>query len=113
MPPAGITGIPMPRTNTKTPKPHMVKIAMSLPPALVEDLDYLTGRLGVSRSALAAELLTDAVSEMRRVVSLIPPNPTPLELLRMRGESEAFVRERIASAIKLTDDLFSGRDGDA
>lgn len=99
--------------NPKTPKPLMAKIAMSLPPALVEDLDYLTGRLGVSRSALAAELLTDAVAEMRRVISLIPPNPTPLELLRMRGESEAFVRERIASATKLTDDLFSGHEGDA
>ena len=98
----------MRRTNTTTPKPLMAKIAMSLPPALVEDLDYLAGRLGVSRSALAAELLTDAASEMRRLVSLIPPNPTPLELLRMRGESEAFVRERIASATKLTDDLFSG-----
>lgn len=98
----------MQRKNTKTPKPLMVKIAMSLPPALVEDLDYLTGRLGVSRSALAAELLTDAVSEMRRIISLIPPNPTPLELLRMRGESEAFVRDRIANATRMTDDLFSG-----
>ncbi len=93
--------------NTKTPKPLMVKTAMSLPPALVEDLDYLTARLGVSRSALAAELLADAVSEMRRVISLIPPNPTPLELLRMRGESEAFVRDRIANAVRMTDDLFS------
>lgn len=88
----------------------MVKIAMSLPPALVDNLDYLTGRLGVSRSALAAELLADAVSEMRRVISLIPPNPTPLDLLRMRGESEAFIRQRIASATQMTDDLFSGED---
>lgn len=98
----------MQRKSTKTPKPLMVKIAMSLPPALVEDLDYLTGRLGVSRSALAAELLTDAVSEMRRIISLIPPNPTPAELLRMRGESEALVRDRIANATRMTDDLFSG-----
>lgn len=88
----------------------MVKIAMSLPPALVDNLDYLTGRLGVSRSALAAELLADAVAEMRRVISLVPPNPTPLDLLRMRGESEAFIRQRIASATQMTDDLFSGED---
>ena len=33
-------------------------------------------------------------------------------VLRMRGESEAFVRERIANATRLTDDLFSGL-GDA
>ncbi len=100
----------MPSVSTKTQKPKMVKIAMSMPPALVDDLDYLTGRLGVSRSALAAELLSDAVSEMRRVVSLIPPNPTPADLLRMRGESEAFIRQRIASATHMADDLFSGED---
>lgn len=100
----------MPSSSTKTQKPKMVKIAMSMPPALVDDLDYLTARLGVSRSALAAELLSDAVAEMRRVVSLIPPNPTPADLPRMRGESEAFIRQRIASATQLTDDLFSGSE---
>lgn len=100
----------MPSVSTKTQKPKMVKIAMSMPPALVDDLDYLTGRMGVSRSALASELLAEAVAEMRRVVSLIPPNPTPTDLLRMRGESEAFIRQRIASATQLTDDLFSGED---
>lgn len=101
----------MPKVSTKTQKPKMAKIAMSLPPSLVDDLDFLSTRLGVSRSALAAELLSDAAGEMRRVVSLIPPNPTPADLLRMRGESEAFVRERIANASRLTDDLFSGLDG--
>lgn len=100
----------MQRKNTKTPKPLMVKIAMSLPPALVDDLDFLVSRLGVSRSALVAELLSDAAAEMRRVVSLIPPNPTPADLLRMRGESESLIRERIASASRMTDDLFSGLD---
>ena len=100
----------MPSASTKTQKPKMVKIAMSMPPALVDDLDYLTGRMGVSRSALASELLSEAVSEMRRVVSLIPPNPTPADLLRMRGESEASIRRRIASATQMTDDLFSGED---
>lgn len=96
--------------SPKTQKPKMLKVAMSLPPTLVDDLDYLSGRLGVSRSALAAELLTDAAAEMRRVLALIPPNPTPGDVLRMRGESEAFIRERIAAAARLTDDLFSGLD---
>lgn len=83
---------------------------MSLPPSLVDDLDYLVSRLGVSRSALVSELLGEAAAEMRRVVSLIPPNPTPADLLRMRGESESLIRERIATASRMTDDLFSGLD---
>lgn len=102
----------MPTDSAKTQKPRMAKVAMSLPRSLVDDLDYLVARLGVSRSALASELLSDSVSEMRRILSVIPPNPTPADLLRMRGESEAFVRERIANAARLTDDLFSGL-GDA
>ena len=98
----------MAQDNAKTQKPRMAKVAMSLPRSLVDDLDYLVARLGVSRSALASELLSDSVSEMRRILSVIPPNPTPADLLRMRGESEAFVRERIAIVARLTDDLFSG-----
>lgn len=93
-------------------KPPMAKVTMSLPQQLVDDLDYLVGRLGVSRSALASELLSQAVAEMRRVVALVPPNPAPADLLRMRGESEAFIRERIASATRMFDDLFSdGEEG--
>lgn len=97
----------MPDTDAKTQK-RMAKVAMSLPRSLVDDLDYLVTRLGVSRSALASELLTDTVAEMRRILSVIPPNPTPADLLRMRGESEALVRDRIANATRMTDDLFSG-----
>lgn len=100
----------MPSPHAKTQKSKMSKIAMSLPPSLVDDLDFLSARLGVSRSALAAELLSDAAAEIRRVVSLIPPNPTPADLLRMRGESEVLIRQRIASATQLTDDLFPGLD---
>jgi len=98
----------MAKDDEKPQKPRMAKVAMSLPRGLVDDLDYLVTRLGVSRSALASELLSDSVAEMRRILSVIPPNPTPADLLRMRGESEAFVRQRIANATRLTDDLFSG-----
>jgi hypothetical protein len=98
----------MTTSDAKTQKPKMLKIAMSLPPALVADLDYLSARLGVSRSALAAELLTEPSHEMRSIISLIPPNPTPADLLRARGTSQAFIRERIENASRLTDDLFAG-----
>jgi hypothetical protein len=97
-------------SDTTTQKPKMAKVAMSLPPSLVDDLNYLSGRLGISRSALAAELLTAPAHEMRSILSLIPPNPTPADLLRARGTSQAFIRERIEIANRLTDDLFAGVD---
>lgn len=85
----------------------MSKISVSLPPSLIEDLDYLAGRTGVSRSALIAGLLTEAATEVRKILELVPPNPTPAEMLRMRGQSEEAIRTRLETLKGMTDDLFS------
>lgn len=83
------------------------KISVSLPPALVDDLDYISGRLGVSRSALLAQLLADAVPQMRGLIEAIPPAPTAADLLRMRGQSEELVRQRVDGLKGMTNDLLS------
>ena len=83
------------------------KISVSLPPELVADLDYLSGRMGVSRSALIAEFMSEAAAETRRLLELVPPNPTPADVLRMRGQSEEVIRARIDSLKGMIDDLFS------
>jgi hypothetical protein len=102
----------MPKTTASNPKPKMAKIAMSLPPAIVADLDYLSSRLGFSRSALAAELLAEPLTEMRTVIALIPPNPTPSDLLRARGASQDIIRQRLENATRLSDDLFGTPEDD-
>ena len=71
------------------------------------NLDYLSSRMSVSRSALVTQLLLDGVAHMRRLVEVIPPNPTPADLVRMRGESIEEVRARIESLKSLENDLFS------
>lgn len=83
------------------------KISVSLPSQLVVDLDYLSARTGVNRSALIGQLLADAVGEVRKVLELVPPNPTPAEMLRMRGQSEEAIRTRLESIKGMTDDLLS------
>lgn len=85
----------------------MSKISVSLPSTLVDDLDYLAGRTGVSRSALIGQLLSEAASEVRKILELVPPNPTPAEMLRMRGASEESIRRRLESVKGMTDDLLS------
>ena len=85
------------------------KISVSLPAELVSDLDYLASRTGVSRSALIGGLLREAASEVRKILELIPPNPTPAEMLRMRGQSEEAIRARLESLKGMTDDLFSSK----
>lgn len=83
------------------------KVSLSLDARLVVNLDYLSARLGVSRSALVSQLLVDGVADMRRMLELIPPNPTPADLIRMRGESAEVVKARLDSLKGLSDDLFS------
>lgn len=83
------------------------KISVSLSGSLVDDLDYISARTGVSRSAIISEFMAEALSEARRVFELVPPNPTPADVVRMRGESEELIRQRLASLQGIADDLFS------
>lgn len=83
------------------------KVSLSLDATLVANLDYLSARMSVSRSALVTQLLLDGVAHMRRLVEVIPPNPTPADLVRMRGESVEEVRARIQNLQALENDLFS------
>lgn len=81
------------------------KISVSLPRPLVDDLDYLASRMGVSRSALIATLLGDGVADARKILEMIPPNPTPADVMRLRGQSEEVVRSRIENLKGMADDL--------
>lgn len=86
---------------------NTTKISVSLPAEVVENLDYLSKRMGVSRSAIISEMLGESLADAARLVALIPPNPTPADVLRMRGESEELVRQRLASINSPSGDLFA------
>jgi len=86
---------------------NLSKISITIPPELLADLDYVSGRLGVSRSALIAEVLPDALGVMRKLLEQVPLNPTPDDVLRFRGESAEIVKQKIESIRGMGDDLFS------
>jgi len=72
------------------------KITLSLPSGLVADLDFVASRIGISRSGLVAELLSQSVARMRPAAELLPIAPGR-EPIRLRGDSVEVVRERVAS----------------
>lgn len=86
---------------------NLSKISITIPPELLADLDYVSGRLGVSRSALVAEVLPDALGVMRKLLEQVPLNPTPDDVLRFRGESAEIIKQKIESIRGMGDDLFS------
>lgn len=88
-------------------KRNLSKISVTMPPELVESLDHIAGRLGVSRSALVAGFLEEAVGTLRPLLDTVPISPTEADLIRFRGESEQVVRQRLESLKGLIDDLFA------
>lgn len=85
----------------------MRKVSLALAPAVVDDLDYVSGRLGVSRSALASDLLGKVAADMRKLLEQVPLSPTPVDVVRFRGESAKLVEVRINELRGIAHDLFS------
>lgn len=85
----------------------LARVSYTLPPQMVKDLAYLSGRIGVSRSALLADLSAEPLADLRALVEQIPANPTPADIVRLRGRSEEVVQRRLAELHALDDDLFS------
>jgi hypothetical protein len=82
------------------------KVSLSIDESQVNDLDHISTRMGISRSALVSQLLAEALPSIRKVIDLIPPSPTAADLVRLRGESAVIVEERMESVRRATSDLF-------
>jgi hypothetical protein len=85
----------------------MVRRTYSIPQELDDDLTYIAGRVGVSRSALLTQLLTDACNDLAQLVAQVPENPSRDDAVRYRGKSRTLVEQRIGSLQRMADDLFS------
>lgn len=85
----------------------MKRTSFSLPPELIGDLDFVSKRIGISRSALVAGILKEACQPMVALIREIPEEPTASDAVRFRGESQRVVNERVDAVLRLRDDLFS------
>ena len=86
---------------------NLRKISLALDPAIVADLDYLSSRLGVSRSALVSQLLADTTPTMRKLLEQVPLSPAPADAVRFRGDSIKVIEGRLSDVRELGHDLFS------
>lgn len=86
---------------------NLRKVSLALAPCLLSDLDYISGRLGISRSALVNSLLIQGIAPMRKLLGQIPLSPTPADIVRFRGDSAKVVAERLSALEGAADDLFT------
>ena len=82
------------------------KITFSLPEKLVEDLDYISKRIKVTRSALLSQLVEEPVGTLRELVASVPENPTEEDIIRAKGRSLSVIEERVNTVKGLDNDLF-------
>lgn len=87
----------------------MVRMSFTVPPSVRRDLDYLSGRLRITKSALLTELITSPLSDLRSLLELVPDNPTQADLIRARGHSNELIVQRLQSLRRIEGDLFDDR----
>lgn len=89
----------------------MSRVSFSIPDETLDDLGYVSKRLGISRSSLVASMLEGSVPKMRSILEMIPVDATALtdgESKRMRGMSADIIKDQIQALRDLeNDDLFS------
>jgi hypothetical protein len=87
----------------------MVRVSFTIPPEIRTDLDYLSTRLGVSKSALVSELLGAPLGDLRQLMEMVPENPTTEDLIRARGKSNSLIAHRLRNLRAIEGDLFDDR----
>lgn len=88
----------------------MVRMSFTVPPSIRSNLDYLSARMGVTKSALVSELLTTPLSDLRDLMEMVPDNPTKDDVLRASGRSNELIAARLRSLRSIEGDLFDDRN---
>lgn len=87
------------------------KISISMEENMISDIDYLSGRLGISRSSLVSQLLGDGLSTAVVLMRSVPEDPSELspdQVKRLRGQSRDIVRAKVENLRSMNEDLFNG-----
>lgn len=86
------------------------RVTVSLPPAALEQLDFVANRLGCSRSAFLSEMLLQSLPSIVEAVEYLPPglqDATTDDIRRMRGASARLIGRQVERLILgAQDDLF-------
>lgn len=87
--------------------PTLKRVSISMPIELADDLDYISGRLGVSRSGFVSQmLLAGDIHKLRALLSHIPEQPSDGDLKRFRGDSKAYIEDALANLQAMQGGLF-------
>lgn len=79
-----------------------MRVTVTLPGGLVEDLDFAASRLRVTRSGIVAALLADTVPAVRQLAAAYPErieDATEADIKRFRGASAEIISKLLTDAL--------------
>lgn len=79
-------------------------ISISLPFDLLRQVDYAALRLGITRSALIGQALDQVIAPLSELLRDTPDEPTPDDVLRLRGRSRDLIETRVKAALNRLED---------
>lgn len=83
------------------------RVSLSIPDHLADDLNYISSRLGISRSGFVTQLLIGAdLSSFRALLSNVPDEPTENDSRRFRGDSREYIKDQLDRLQRLQGGLF-------
>lgn len=83
------------------------RITLSVPTDLASDLDYVSSRLGISRSGFVTQLLLGAdLGALRSLLAAVPEQPTDSDAKRFRGDSKVFIQTQLERLHAMQGGLF-------
>lgn len=80
------------------------RCSVSLPSDLVDDLDYISKRLRMSRSALLSSILAEGLPSLVQIVTVLPEDlskVTDVDARRFRGETADVLSKQVSDIIRL------------
>lgn len=78
------------------------RITCTLPADLVVDLDRVSYRMNITRSALVATVLKQTISPLASIIDLLPPEGsevTEATVKRFRGDSARIISDQITNLL--------------
>jgi hypothetical protein len=89
----------------------MVRMSFTVPPSLRDDFDYVSLRLGVSKSSVLSSMMSGALSEIVLILRDIPPVPAESDVLRFRDSSVRLINSRLSDLKVVMDESGVGHAG--
>lgn len=77
----------------------VTRLSISCPQALASDLNFVSRRLSISKSAIVTTLLQEGLRDFRMLLESLPPDPDDKDMARFRGASAEMIVARMQSIV--------------